>query len=340
VSRTWQRESGVRFNFSSVACPASFFNGIRVGVADVGAHTKGLGRFLAGVRNGMVLNFKFQNWCPNCNLNRENSIQSIAIHEFGHALGFSHEHNRRDCVFPCEDAACMRPCPDGGICQTICMKEPGEPSPGDWNITDCDTQSIMNYCFGGNYSNRLSQIDIAGVRAVYGSGPVLPGTVETRTFRPQSMGALCPVGASRGDGEFGSGPLLWASVRLRISEDGGNLIASIRFLAQELVSDFSTTMGSWERVIWSAEPNKRIVSIISQAVSEVCFIGSRAGGEFIGCNDGEVITKKLGVADPVRQFQIIGDTGGGDISNDDNCYCDTQIRGIEFNSISISLQQR
>ena len=40
----------------------------------------------------------------------------------------------------------------------------------------------------------------------------------------------------------------------------------------------------------------------------------------------------------VRLFQIVGDTGGPDISDDDNCNDDTRIVKIEFNAVSITLE--
>jgi hypothetical protein len=50
----------------------------------------------------MVLNFTFNNWSPIMKNRRKDYIIAIAVHEFGHAIGFSHEHNRKDCHF-CDD---------------------------------------------------------------------------------------------------------------------------------------------------------------------------------------------------------------------------------------------
>ena len=44
-------------------------------------------------------------------------------------------------------------------------------------------------------------------------------------------------------------------------------------------------------------------------------------------------------AGPVHRFDIVGDTGGDDISTDANCKCDTRIESIRFNAITAELQR-
>lgn len=40
----------------------------------------------------------------------------------------------------------------------------------------------------------------------------------------------------------------------------------------------------------------------------------------------------------VRFFNIVGDTGGADISNDDNCNDDTRIVKLEFNPVTVTMR--
>ncbi|WP_217353880.1 M12 family metallopeptidase, partial [Ruegeria arenilitoris] len=148
VERSWETHSEVDFNGWG-SCPNGTFAGVRIRVADEGAHVKRLGRYLAGVRDGMVLNFTFNYWNSGCSPTREQCIRSIAVHEFGHALGFAHEQNRPDTP-------------------AWCNQEQG--SDGNVLVGNWDSASVMNYC-NAVYNNNgvLSPTDIATVQLFYGA---------------------------------------------------------------------------------------------------------------------------------------------------------------------------
>lgn len=147
VERSWSAVSAVRFSgWGSCAWSSG---GVRIFIADEGPHTKGLGTQMNGRVNGMVLNFTFSNWNPSCQSQREFCIRSIAVHEFGRAIGLAHEQNRPDTP-------------------SWCDQEQG--TNGDSVIGAWELNSVMNYCNPAwNGDGQLSQMDILAVQSLYGS---------------------------------------------------------------------------------------------------------------------------------------------------------------------------
>lgn len=148
VIDSWGKHSSLSFPGWSKCNNNS--NGIRILIADDGPHTKGLGNQLDGKVNGMVLNFTFNTWSKSCSRSLEYCIKNIAVHEFGHALGFAHEQNRDDAPEECQKE-----------------RQGGD---GDIYLTKYDPTSVMNYCNTESTGDeRLSAQDIEGLRKWYGT---------------------------------------------------------------------------------------------------------------------------------------------------------------------------
>jgi hypothetical protein len=144
IAATWEANSEIRFIGWRQCVPNS--KGIRIQLGSTPgdnqvSFVRQLGSAIDGVKNGMFLN-----------LNRT-PIAPVAVHEFGHALGFAHEHGRPDSPAWCRDK------PNSGV--------------GDIFMTPWDINSVMNYCNPlANNNGQLSAHDIAGLQFWY--GPVRP----------------------------------------------------------------------------------------------------------------------------------------------------------------------
>jgi len=156
---------------------------------------------------------------------------------------------------------------------------------------------------------------------------------------------LCPNTILGGDLEFaGNGPHIKGKVELVISSDKKNIYAVIKFNAKETNSEKSEVEGSWIKTVYSSTDGSKIKSIRSNSTSTFNKILKGGGrNEMFEGGDGDrhillMGDKYLSSSGPVSRMVVVGDTGGADISTDNNCTNDTRIELVEFNPIIVELE--
>jgi hypothetical protein len=163
-------------------------------------------------------------------------------------------------------------------------------------------------------------------------------------FMPSTVGPYCPKRLLGGDREFGGhGPEIYAWVKLNIVNKR-TVEAEVFMHARETVADWSETQGNWKKVLYTAPAGYEITAIVSGKYSEVKYVSRPGVNAFSpaglvqalgNIRSGNVPFKDDGL---VTRWNIIGDTGGDDISTDDNCNDDAQV-AIQLNPVKIKLRK-
>lgn len=148
VASTWEASSSVRF-VGWGDCASTDAPGVHILIDESEQpYTKAVGRYLDRRPNGMHFNFEVTNWRAECKSDPNGCIRAAAVHEFGHALGFTHEQIKE------------------GV-RAECSSEPRDII-GDYLVTKYDLSSVMALCnpeWNGN--GKLSRYDTEAVRKFY-----------------------------------------------------------------------------------------------------------------------------------------------------------------------------
>jgi hypothetical protein len=164
-------------------------------------------------------------------------------------------------------------------------------------------------------------------------------------YLPSTIGPYCPKKLLGGDREFdGHGPEIWAWVKLRIVSEKF-IFADVYMHARETVSDWSETEGNWSKLLYTAPAGYKIKEILTGTYSEVHYISKPGVSAFSPAGLVQALGGARGTDVPfkddglVSRWNIVGDTGGTDISDDDNCNDDTQV-AVQLNPMKIKLNRK
>jgi hypothetical protein len=158
VEGQWSRYGRVNFTQWDEDC-VSGEAGVHIQILATGQSSAPGGSTLDGVNNGVKLNLYYDDRIWDCQLSEANlkrCVQAVALHEFGHVLGFYHEEERPDYA--------------GGTGACADQDFPNS-NPQYYGAYDLD--SVMSYCGqpGGDISTWKTEIspgDIAAVQKAYG----------------------------------------------------------------------------------------------------------------------------------------------------------------------------
>lgn len=195
---------------------------------------------------------------------------------------------------------------------------------------------------------------------------VLTPATQVTNVRPQiSCLPKCPSTLLRGDREFdGHGPCISVGANAEITPDGMGIQARISITAIECYdngnpqSDFSETRAEWVCPVFQAPAGRRIRRIIDNPYSVVHFRSLPGGGQFIGpwidpwargveesptpgiyaFENNSNTAYRVSSGGWVEYFEVVGDTGGADISTDADCGDDLRLFAMRFRTLRIELE--
>lgn len=158
VRATWETYGNIEFAGWQKCQGES--RGISIAFRDAESDSK-IGNESAGFTPSMYLNATFENDRIECKAKINQCVWSTAVHEFGHALYFLHEHMRAE----------VRRHPDckSKLVQGALNERPAWFAVPDTLGTEYDPVSVMNYC--ANIYERqilLSNCDVVALHQAYG----------------------------------------------------------------------------------------------------------------------------------------------------------------------------
>lgn len=149
--------------------------------------------------------------------------------------------------------------------------------------------------------------------------------IEMIEFVPDAITRLCPDHRG-GDREFnGHGPNVTAHADMEIKLNT-ELWVKLYLHVKETRADWTEAEHTWDRQLWTAPSGYVILGVASDMDSNAFYEDS----------NHELDRPAVRGGDLVRQFEILGDTGGDDVSN---CTDDDVYMNVYFNKVNVVVQR-
>ncbi len=177
----------------------------------------------------------------------------------------------------------------------------------------------------------------AGMNAFDQADTIVGITVTT-------IGPFCPKRLVAGDRDFaGRGPEIWASAAITFSRSA--VIATVQLRAKETKGgDNSETSGTTLKALYNAPRGYYITEVLGGKSAEVHYVSKPGVTSFNAGGLARALNSSAGsmIADKndglLQSWEIIGDTNGEDISNDDNCDDNTSIK-VVLNKLRVRMRK-
>jgi hypothetical protein len=158
VEGQWSRYGRLNFTTWDTCTPGK--PGVHIQIFQSGGSSAPGGSTMNGVTNGVKLNLYYGDRPGDCQASQaslQHCVQAVALHEFGHVLGFYHEEERPDYSSSATGACAKQSWPNA--------------NPQYYGAYDVD--SVMSYCGQpadqiNTWKDQLSPGDIAAVQKAYG----------------------------------------------------------------------------------------------------------------------------------------------------------------------------
>lgn len=163
----------------------------------------------------------------------------------------------------------------------------------------------------------------------------------------QNSGQICFKANGNADREFnGHGPKVKYNAEIIRVDAENALDVVVEVFLEETGSDYTKAKAVYKKRILSYDPKltiKEIRSLLKEDNSNNVTIAEAAKMQFLPfiCKDGIPFeVKNNNLKGIVKSIKLIADTGYKDVSDDNNCHCDSKILDIEFNKLNVVLKYK